>query len=51
VYSCRADDILINGNKLVKEFLAEGKNIKLVKESETKTKQKYRVCFKYSLFK
>ncbi|XP_060873433.1 uncharacterized protein LOC132947207 [Metopolophium dirhodum] len=42
VYSCRVDDILNTGNKLVKEFVAETKNKKLVKENETKTKQKSR---------
>ncbi|KAL4089054.1 hypothetical protein QTP88_024132 [Uroleucon formosanum] len=42
VYSCRVDDILMTGNKLVNEFVAETKNNKLLKESETKTKQKYR---------
>jgi len=44
VYSCRVDDIWITGNKLIKEFVSETKNKKLVKENETKTKQKYRVC-------
>ncbi|XP_060834343.1 uncharacterized protein LOC132917566 isoform X2 [Rhopalosiphum padi] len=42
VYSCRVDDIWITGNKLIKEFVSETKNKKLVKENETKTKQKYR---------
>jgi len=49
VYSCRVDYVLKSGNKLIKEFVAETKNKKLVKEkeNETKTKQKSRVCFKY----
>lgn len=47
VYSCRVDDILISGNKLVKEFVAEAKNQNLVKENAAKTKQKCRVCIKY----
>jgi len=47
VYSCRVDDILMAGNKLVKEFVSETKNQNIVKENETKTKQKYRVCIKY----
>ncbi|XP_022166487.1 uncharacterized protein LOC111031018 [Myzus persicae] len=42
VYSCRVDDILISGNKLVKEFVAEAKNQNLVKENAAKTKQKCR---------
>ncbi|XP_026805004.1 uncharacterized protein LOC113548360 isoform X2 [Rhopalosiphum maidis] len=42
VYSCRVDDIWITGNKLIKEFVSETKNKKLVKENEIKTKQKYR---------
>ncbi|CAI6362729.1 unnamed protein product [Macrosiphum euphorbiae] len=44
VYSCRVDYVLKTGNKLIKEFVAETKNKKLVKEkeNETKTKQKSR---------
>ncbi|XP_029345990.1 uncharacterized protein LOC100573630 isoform X1 [Acyrthosiphon pisum] len=42
VYSCRVDDILSTGNKLIKEFVAETKNKKLVKENEAKPKQKSR---------
>jgi len=51
VYSCRVDDVLMTGNKLVKEFVAETKNKKVVEENETKTKQKPRVCYKYLSFK
>jgi len=46
VYSCRADDILTSGNKLIKLFMAERKNVNTTEVEKHENKIRLGVCFK-----
>jgi len=46
VYTCRADDVLTSGNKLIKLFMAEKKNVNTTEVEKNENKIRPGVCFK-----